>query len=84
MTLSKEAQNVLDLATKLYFKQLKYRKKAILKYPDMSLNAWDIGWYQMKLIDRAFPSKVMQELKSAIIILKEKIAREYAQNLIEK
>lgn len=84
MTLSKEAQNVLDLATKLYFKQLKYRKKAILKYPDMSLNAWDIGWYQMKLIDRAFPSKVMQELKSAIIILKEKIAREYAQDLIKK
>ena len=70
---SSEAQQVLDLATQVWIEQLQFRDAAINELPELSLNAWDAGWAQMKAIDRNFPAETMPKLKEAIKVLKVKL-----------
>ncbi|PAB52264.1 hypothetical protein A3P64_07395, partial [Lactobacillus johnsonii] len=73
---SPEAKNVLDLATNVWIEQLQYRDLAINDLPGKSLNAWDAGWYQMKLIQKNYPTRSMNKLQEAIKGLKQKIAKQ--------
>jgi len=48
LTLSKEAIDVLEQATSLWLKSLDKREAYALANPDLQLNCWDCGWYQLK------------------------------------
>ena len=48
--LSVDARNVLDLATRLVEKTYKFRQTLHQSKPEYHLQAWDAGWYQIKLI----------------------------------
>lgn len=48
--LSPDAQGVLDNATELVIKSMPERKRLHSLHPEWHLNAWDAGWYQIKLI----------------------------------
>lgn len=48
VTLSPDAQAVLDKATELVKSSFKYRKEFNQKNPDYHINTWDAGWYQIK------------------------------------
>lgn len=82
---SSEAQKVLDLATIVWKEQLRDRELAQQAMPYNSLNAWDAGWYQMKLINKVHPAQHMGDLKNAIQILKQKLAENvYMLNMLTK
>ena len=59
----------------VWLEQLQYRHLAIKDLPEKSLNAWDAGWYQMKIIQKKYPTKAMDDLQKAIKTLKQKIAK---------
>ncbi len=48
--LSPDAKAVLDKATELVIKSIGERKRLHQLHPEWHLNAWDAGWYQIKLI----------------------------------
>lgn len=48
VTLSTDAQEVLDCATKLLMSSFKYRSKFNKEHPEYHINTWDAGWYQIK------------------------------------
>lgn len=48
VTLSPDAQAVLDKATELVKSSFKYRKEFNQKNLDYHINTWDAGWYQIK------------------------------------
>ena len=55
--------------------QISLLLEAINELPELSLNAWDAGWAQMKAIDRNFPAETMPKLKEAIKVLKAKLEK---------
>ncbi len=48
VTLSPDAQAVLDKATELLKSSFKYRKQFNQAHPEYHINTWDAGWYQIK------------------------------------
>jgi len=48
--LSPDAKAVLDKATDLVIKSILERKRLHDLHPEWHLNAWDAGWYQIKLV----------------------------------
>lgn len=48
VTLSPDAQAVLDKATELVKSSFKYRKQFNQEHPEYHINTWDAGWYQIK------------------------------------
>lgn len=48
VTLSPDAQAVLDKATELVKSSFKYRKQFNQNHPEYHINTWDAGWYQIK------------------------------------
>lgn len=48
VTLSPDAQAVLDMATELVQSSFKYRKQFNIEHPEYHINTWDAGWYQIK------------------------------------
>ena len=48
ITLSPDAQAVLDKATELVKSSFKHRKEFNQKHPEYHINTWDAGWYQIK------------------------------------
>jgi len=49
-SLSPDAKAVLDKATELLEKTFEYREMAADEHPDWCINAWDSGYYQVKLL----------------------------------
>jgi hypothetical protein len=52
--LSPDAKEVLDMATELVKKTFDMREILHTEHPEYHLNTWDAGWYQIKLILKAF------------------------------
>jgi hypothetical protein len=52
--LSPDAKGVLDMATELVKKTFDMREILHTEHPEYHLNTWDAGWYQIKLILKAF------------------------------
>jgi hypothetical protein len=50
LTLTADAQAVLDKATDLLVKTFEYRERAADEHPEWHSNTWDAGWYQVKLL----------------------------------
>ena len=48
VTLSEDAQAVLNKATEIVKKSFKYRRDFNQKHPEYQINTWDAGWYQIK------------------------------------
>jgi len=50
LTLSPDAQAVLDKASELVMATFEYREIAADEHPEWHVNTWDAGWYQVKLL----------------------------------
>lgn len=72
---SKEAAAVLDLATQVWLDTLPYRELVIRDKPNLMLEAWDAGWYQIKQIAKLYPVDSYNEFREKFEILKEKISK---------
>lgn len=75
---SLEAQAVLDIVNKIWNQTLPDRQAAIVANPDLSLDAWDAGWFQIKQLVKLFPDKnqsLMAEFRDSFSILKNKIEK---------
>ena len=55
VTLSPDAQAVLDKATEIVKKSFKYRKQFNQIHPEYYINTWDAGWYQIKGMCKEYP-----------------------------
>jgi hypothetical protein len=64
VTLSDDAQAVLDKATELVRKTVKYRRDLHKSNPEWHLNAWDASWYQVKLILKAYMKDELKEFNA--------------------
>lgn len=61
VTLSPDAQAVLDKATELVVKSFKYRKQFNLEHPEYHINTWDAGWYQIKgMLKQYMPNELKE------------------------
>jgi hypothetical protein len=52
--LSPDAKSVLDMASQLVIKSFDMREALHNEKPELHLNTWDAGWYQVKLILKQF------------------------------
>ena len=75
ITLSKEAQNVLNAATKLTIDSFPYRKLEQMAGhdPDWHLHAWDAGYAQLKLLWKKYYKKEFDEFRKLYKILEDKL-----------
>ena len=60
-TLSKDAQELLDLAKEMVRKTFPYREMMNEEHPNYNLQSWDAGWYQIKLIAKEYCKDELQE-----------------------
>ena len=61
ITLSDDAQQVLDLATELVKDTMQYRDDYNTKHPEYHINTWDAGWYQIKAVVKEYlPERLKQ------------------------
>lgn len=63
ITLSPEAQAVLDYARELTKKTFKYRKLFDESHPEYQINNWDCGYYQLKALWKEYVPKEYEEFK---------------------
>jgi len=68
LSLSPKAQVVLDKATELVEKTFEYREMANDEHPEWCINTWDAGYYQVKLLLKAY---MRDELKAFSMLYKE-------------
>lgn len=61
VTLSPDAQAVLDKATELVKTSFKYRKKFNQEHPEYHINTWDAGWYQIKGMLKQYDSEGLKQ-----------------------
>lgn len=54
VTLSEDAQAVLDAATALLIKTFPFRAEFAEKHPEYHINTWDAGWYQVKGVAKEY------------------------------
>lgn len=59
LTLSPDAQEVLDMSCDLVRKSMPFRESAHHENPDLHLQAWDAGWYQVRkgILEPLFPKE---------------------------
>jgi hypothetical protein len=63
ITLSEEAQAVLDKACELVRKTFKYRKLFNEEHENYQINNWDCGWYQIKALAKEYAKDDLEEFK---------------------
>jgi len=68
VTLSKDAQEVLDKARELIISSFKYRNFFNQEHPEYYINTWDAGWYQIKGMLKEY---MPDELKDFNILYKQ-------------
>lgn len=67
VSLSPDAQKVLNKAIVLTIDSFKYRKQFNQDYPEYNINTWDAGWYQIKGMLKIY---MPEELKNFIQLYK--------------
>ena len=60
ISLSDEAQDVLDYAIKLTKDSFKYRKEWNERHPEYQIMNWDCGWYQLKFMLKEYMPEEMK------------------------
>lgn len=70
---SVEATNVLKKATELFEKSMRFRKVMMEEHPEYHLQAWDAGWYQVKLILKEYCKEDLTSFRETYKMLENKI-----------
>ena len=73
ITLSPEAQAVLDYARELVRKSFQYRNLFDDEHPEYQINNWDIGFYQLKSLWKEFAPNEYNEFKKLYKKLSDKM-----------
>ena len=73
ITLSAEAQAVLDYANKLVRESFKYRESFNKAHPEYQINNWDCGYYQLKALWKEYMPKEFAEFRALYNKLAEKM-----------
>ena len=61
VTLSPDAQAVLDKATELVKSSFQYRAEFDRVHPEYHINTWDAGWYQIKGMLKQYDSEGLKQ-----------------------
>jgi hypothetical protein len=59
--MKKDAKSILDMASALVVKSFDMRMALHNEKPELHLNTWDAGWYQIKLILKQFYQDDLRE-----------------------
>lgn len=73
VTLSKEAQAVLDKANELLEKSMKYRKIFNDECPEVQIQNADAGWYQVKQLLKTYMPNELKEFNELYKKLADKM-----------
>lgn len=73
ITLSDEAQAVLNKASEIVRKTFKYRPLFDSEHPEYQINNWDCGWYQIKAIAKEYAKDDLEEFKKLYKALADKM-----------
>ena len=73
ITLTPEAQAVLDKACDIVRKTFKYRELFNEEHPEYQINNWDCGWYQIKALAKEYTKEDLEEFKKLYKTLADKM-----------
>ena len=73
ISLSPEAQAVLDKANDIVRKTFKYREQFNKEHPEYQINNWDCGFYQIKVLCREYMPELLKEFKEVYKVLADKM-----------
>ena len=73
ISLSPEAQAVLDKANDIVRKTFKYRTQFDKEHPEYQINNWDCGFYQIKVLCREYMPELLKEFKEVYKVLADKM-----------
>lgn len=73
ITLTPEAQEVLDKACEIVRKTFKYRLLFNEEHPEYQINCWDCGWYQIKALAKEYAKDDLEEFKKLYKVLSDKM-----------
>ena len=73
ITLTPEAQAVLDKACDIVRKTFKYRELFNEEHPEYQINNWDCGWYQIKALAKEYTKEDLEEFKKSYKALADKM-----------
>lgn len=73
INLTPEAQAVLDKACEIVRKTFKYREMFNEEHPEVQINNWDCGFYQIKLLCKEFAPDLLKEFKEVYNKLADKM-----------
>ena len=73
ITLSPEANAVLDKANDIVRKTFKYRKQFDKEHPEYQIMNFDCGWYQIKKLCKEYMPELLKEFKEVYKVLADKM-----------
>ena len=73
ITLTPEAQAVLNKACDIVRKTFKYRELFNEEHPEYQINNWDCGWYQIKALAKEYAKDDFEEFKKLYKVLSDKM-----------
>ena len=73
ISLSPEAQAVLDKANDIVIKTFKYRTQFNKEHPEYQINNWDCGFYQIKKLCKEYMPELLKEFKEVYKVLADKM-----------
>ena len=73
ISLSPEAQAVIDKANDIVRKTFKYRTQFNQEHPEYQINNWDCGFYQIKKLCKEYMPELLKEFKEVYKVLADKM-----------
>ena len=73
ISLSPEAQDVMDIANDIVRKTFKYRTQFNKEHPEYQINNWDCGFYQIKKLCKEYMPELLKEFKEVYKALADKM-----------
>ena len=73
ISLSPEAQDVMDKANDIVRKTFKYRESFNKEHPEVQINNWDCGFYQIKKLCKEYMPELLKEFKEVYKVLADKM-----------
>ena len=73
ISLSPEAQAVMDKANDIVRKSFKYRTQFNKEHPEYQINNWDCGFYQIKKLCKEYMPELLNEFKEVYKVLADKM-----------
>ena len=73
ISLSPEAQAVMDKANDIVRKTFKYRESFNKEHPEYQINNWDCGFYQIKKLCKEYMPELLKEFKEGYKVLADKM-----------